>query len=95
MQELRCIVSAKLLLALRHQLEVLQELQLWHSAADRTMYPNIGHLAGVDAGDGDFNAHLLTLPVAADVDGWQGYRAWHMRSKMPAIDVMVVKFAAG
>jgi hypothetical protein len=33
--------------------------------------------------------------VAADVDGWQGYRAWHMRSKMPPIDVMVVKFAAG
>ena len=58
------------LLALRHQLEVLQEQSLRQGAGDRAIDRNVGHLAEGDAGDHHFDESLLAAPMAVEGNGW-------------------------
>ena len=66
-------LSADLLLALRHRLEVREELPVRYSTADRTMYPNVGHGSQGDAGDRNLDGYFLTAPACVDGGDWLGH----------------------
>src|SRR6516162_6598179 len=64
--------SARLLLALRHGLEVLEEQPQRDAAREGFVGCDVAYLLAADAGDDDFGGSFLVLPVAVDgdADGW-------------------------
>jgi|SRR5215469_5959983 len=95
-------MAFSLLLALRHRLEVVQELPLRHSASEGAINCDVGHVAHGHTSDSHFALDVLTPPMlltVMEVDSfialaraakrWWAIRALRITNSPDAVDAII------